>query len=295
MEIIYKIRQINRKFPLKASFEQAVQSKLGRTLGKPKKRKLGFVKSPLRYPGGKSRAVKQILDLLPPNLDTLCSPFLGGGSIELACASKGVKVYAYDIFEPLVNFWQVLLRSQDKLALKVREYHNKLTKAVFYSLQKRYETIRDKIDKAAVYFVLNRSSFSGTTLSGGMSPGHPRFSMSSIERLEKFKIENFTVKNCDFKKSLANHQADFLYLDPPYLNGQKLYGKKGCCHDNFEHESLFQILKSRDGWILSYNDCEIIRDLYSGYKFLQPEWSYGMSANKSSKEVLILSKDFISL
>ena len=59
-----------------------------------------FTKSPLRYPGGKSRAVKQVLALLPSGLDLLCSPFLGGASIELACAGRGIAVRGMIVFSP---------------------------------------------------------------------------------------------------------------------------------------------------------------------------------------------------
>ena len=65
-------------------------------------------KTPLRYPGGKSRAVKHILPLIPEDITELCSPFLGGGSVELAVAERGTTVYAYDIFEPIVWLWNAL-------------------------------------------------------------------------------------------------------------------------------------------------------------------------------------------
>jgi len=59
----------------------------------------------------------------------------------------------------------------------------------------------------------------------------------------------------------------------------------------FDHAQLADLLKSRDGWILSYNDCEEIRDLYNGYRMLAPEWIYGMSNGEASKELIILSRD----
>ena len=61
-------------------------------------------KSPLRYPGGKTRAASNILQYIPKNTKTICSPFLGGGSLELMCANNGMMVKAYDGFEPLVVF-----------------------------------------------------------------------------------------------------------------------------------------------------------------------------------------------
>ena len=248
------------------------------------------VKSPLRYPGGKSRAVKQILKLLPPELDRLCSPFVGGGSVELACAARGVEVRAYDAFEPLVNFWQALLDDAPGLAARVKKHHP-MSKAQFYALQKRYMELKDSRKLAATFFALNRSSFSGTTLCGGMSPDHPRFTKSAIDNLAAFKVKGFQVKMADFKESIPRHKRDFLYLDPPYANGGKLYGDKGDCHEGFDHEGLARLLRKREGWLLSYNNCEKVRSLYQGYQFLTPEWTYGMNANKSSNEVFILSSD----
>jgi DNA adenine methylase len=68
------------------------------------------VKSPLRYPGGKSRAAVYIIDNYIKTPKTVCSPFVGGGSIELELANRGTRVFCYDNFEPLVVFWQELLK-----------------------------------------------------------------------------------------------------------------------------------------------------------------------------------------
>ncbi len=249
-----------------------------------------YQKSPLRYPGGKSRAVKGILSVFPENIERMCSPFLGGGSIELACSSLGIKVYGYDIFSPLIDFWQEVLSNPEEIAERAREYLP-LSRSEFYNLQKAYTSFKDKKERATVFFVLNRSSFSGTTLSGGMSPGHKRFNNSAIERLEKFRDDNLNVSCESFRESLSRHENDFLYLDPPYANGQAIYGDRGDTHKDFDHNGLANILNKRDRWILSYNDCSTIRDLYKDFKFIQLDWTYGMNNSKKSNEVLILSKD----
>lgn len=79
-------------------------------------------KTVLRYPGGKSRAIKSILPYLPSDLKELCSPFFGGGSLEVYLAAQGVKVYGFDIFYPLVNFWQCTIENAEFLAQKVESY-----------------------------------------------------------------------------------------------------------------------------------------------------------------------------
>ena len=248
-------------------------------------------RSPLRYPGGKTRGVEFITSYFPKNLTTLLSPFFGGGSIELSIAAKGTKVIGYDIFLPLVEFWQCLTDHPDKLASEVEKFFP-LPKERFYVLQKTQPYFKTKLERAAVYYILNRSSFSGATLSGGMSPDHPRFTLSSIERLRQHFNPNIKVDLGDFKTSLQKNPGIFTYLDPPYLIKSSLYGKKGNAHKDFDHVGLAEILLKRNQWILSYNDCDEIRNLYKGCKFLMPEWKYGMSENKVSKEILIFSKDY---
>lgn len=247
-------------------------------------------KSPLRYAGGKSRGVSEISNFIPQETKIICSPFLGGGSVELACANNGILVNGYDNFKPLVEFWQCLLTNRNRLAKIIKKYYP-LSRTKFYELQKSQHRPQSKYERAAIFYVLNRSSFSGTTMSGGMSPNHPRFTISSIDRIKHFQIENLHVEHADFKESIKKSKNCLMYLDPPYLINQKLYGKKGSLHEGFDHRGLAEILTKRDNWILSYNDCEAIHELYDDFAFYYPEWKYGMSNNKTSREVLIFSDD----
>jgi len=249
--------------------------------------------SPLRYPGGKTRAVKILLDYIPPPevAPTICSPFFGGGSLELALAKQGRKVHGYDSYKPLVNFWQHALKNAPALADYVRDKYWRLKKDRFYALQKEVPSMPNNIERAAAYFALNRSSFSGCTLSGGMSPGHPRFTESAIDRLANFRVRGLSVKMGDFTRSIPRHEDAFLYLDPPYYLPQRLYGE-GDDHIGFDHEGLAELLRKRERWILSYNDCKHIRALYKEYRIIEPKWIYGMcNGDKRSREILVLSRD----
>ena len=74
--------------------------------GNSKKYKRNFC-SPLRYGGGKTLAVGYILEHLPDDIDKVVSPFMGGGSVEIAIAKElGIDVIAYDIFDLLANYWK---------------------------------------------------------------------------------------------------------------------------------------------------------------------------------------------
>ena len=106
---ISEVREQNALFRLEPLSKQALLDSL-RSNGKlDYKRYLG---SPLRYAGGKSLAVGYVVELLPDNLERLVSPFMGGGSVEIACARElGMEVIAYDIFDILCTYWQVQISS----------------------------------------------------------------------------------------------------------------------------------------------------------------------------------------
>lgn len=277
------------------------------------------MKSPLRYPGGKSRAVKTIMEFIPADCGELCSPFLGGGSIELAVAERGTKVHAYDIFKPLVWFWESLLSTPHQLAEAADSYRvshpdyllrksrkdeelvpvRGLLKEEFHKLREelRTETIHS-LDNAAKFYAINRSSFSGATFSGGFSKraSYARFTDSSIKRIRNFKEPNLTVGHACFKDSIPKHPDAFLYMDPPYLLGEKkekLYGDKGDTHADFDHEGLHEVITKRSNWVLSYNDCAKIRELYKDYEIITAQWAMGMKNIQkkkmgSSSEILII-------
>uniref|UniRef100_B8HSP2 site-specific DNA-methyltransferase (adenine-specific) n=1 Tax=Cyanothece sp. (strain PCC 7425 / ATCC 29141) TaxID=395961 RepID=B8HSP2_CYAP4 len=247
------------------------------------------MRSPLRYPGGKSRAVKTITALIPAEVTQLVSPFFGGGSVELACADRGIEVVGYDLFRPLVAFWKMLLADPKTLAERVQAYYP-LTKAQFYQLQKQHRD-EETAMQGILFFVLNRASFSGTTMSGGCSAASvsERFTQSAIDRLRHCKITNLTVEWGDFKESIQRHPDVFLYLDPPYMIKSTLYGDRGSTHRGFDHLGLYEQLRHRQGWILSYNNCPQVLELYQEYKIIFPDWKYGMSQDKTSKEVLIIN------
>ena len=268
------------------------------------------MKTPLRYPGGKTRAVKHILPHIPDGIDQVCSPFFGGGSVELAIAKRGTRVFGYDKMKQLVWFWQGLCGDNTRLADEVEGLREEYTirngdvvfgcsKDSFHQHRKELKTdsIEFSYEKAAKYYAINRASFSGATFSGGWSEraSYARFTDSSIQRLRDFKAENFTVEYADFEDAMGNHPQAFLYLDPPYkLKGSQnsLYGVDGNLHDSFDHERLCSLLSNRNNWLMSYNDCPEIRDMYKDYEIVEAKWAYGMkNVGKkkmgSSSEILV--------
>ena len=81
--------------------------------------------SPIRYAGGKTKAARLIAGYVPDNVQRMISPFLGGASLEifLAKTRPELEVIGYDIFQPLIEFWNVILTTPHELADALAEYN----------------------------------------------------------------------------------------------------------------------------------------------------------------------------
>ena len=253
------------------------------------------MKSPLRYPGGKTRACKTLDEIINEkgfDKSVVISPFFGGGSFEFfLCNKYGSKLIVNDKFKPLISFWKSVQTRKVELCSELRKLLNVVSKSIFSTMRDTIMEDTDDFIQGYKYFVINRCSFSGATLSGGFSTesSKKRFTESSIKRTEDLNLNDVEFHNLDFETFLKGKKG-LIFLDPPYyLNeNSNLYGKNGDMHENFNHEKLFQVLNKRKNWIMTYNNCDYIRDLYKNYEIREVKWSYGMNASKESSEIVII-------
>tara|TARA_Y100000389_G_scaffold196690_1_gene230055 strand:- start:79 stop:858 length:780 start_codon:yes stop_codon:yes gene_type:complete len=257
--------------------------------------------SPLRYPGGKTRGRKKLDAIFSENFDTqsisrIVSPFFGGGSFELSMHEKYKKpIVANDKFKPLLNFWEQVKTNMNVVIDRISD-NREVSKEKFQEFRKRIMDCQDPVEQAMMYFIINRCSFSGATLSGGFSEtaSTQRFTDSSIERVRRLKLSGVEFHNEDFKTFIPNivKSGDFVFLDPPYFleKGNKLYGNNGDMHEDFDHSGLREVLRGVSLWMLTYNDCDYIRQLYSDEHIIEVDWAYGMNSTKKSSEIVIIHK-----
>ena len=256
--------------------------------------------SPLRYPGGKTRACKKLETIINEHFnlsdfDNLLSPFFGGGSFEFHIQSNyGLNIIANDKFTPLYNFWTICKNNKENLCNKLTKKIDTIDKDEFSSLRSQIMEEKNELNQSIMYFIINRCSFSGATLSGGFSSeaSKKRFTLTSIERIKNLDLRKFSIHNLDFEDFIYNYQdmKSLLFLDPPYYleKASTLYGKNGDMHDTFDHDKLHKCLSTKQNWLMTYNNCEYIKDLYKGYKIIETSWSYGMNKSKKSSEIVII-------
>ncbi len=256
-----------------------------------------LAKSPLRYPGGKSRALKQIIPLLPPNIKEYREPFVGGGSVFFAIRSIFQdRIEAYwinDLNYDLYCFWKHTRDNVDDLVESIgnikREYKN--GRILFNELTKDKDLLSadrellPEFERAVRFFILNRISFSGIVDSGGYSQAayDKRFTDSSIERVKM--ISQYLTKvhiNCgDYPDLLFQEGKNvFIFLDPPYwkTTESKLYGTRGTLHTTFDHERFAENMKKcSHQWLITYDDSPMIRKLFDFADICEWTLQYGMN------------------
>tara|TARA_B100000035_G_scaffold279998_1_gene259949 strand:+ start:910 stop:1800 length:891 start_codon:yes stop_codon:yes gene_type:complete len=260
-------------------------------------------KSPLRYPGGKTRACKILETIMKQhfsisNFNNLISPFFGGGSFEFHIQNNyQLNIIANDKFTPLYNFWNICKNNKENLCIQLNKKIDMIDKDNFTSLREQIMEEKNQLNQSIMYFIINRCSFSGATLSGGFSleASKKRFTKSSIERIQKLDLRKFNIYNFDFEDFINANQdtKNLIFLDPPYYleKASTLYGNNGDMHDTFDHNKLYECLLTKKNWFMTYNNCEYIRNLYKNFKIIETNWSYGMNKSKESSEIVIICQN----
>jgi len=269
------------------------------------------LKTPLRYPGGKSRACTK-LDTYIPDLreyKEYREPFLGGGSVAIHITKKypHLQVWVNDLYEPLVNFWKTLQDDGYALYKRLQELKSRYpdegsAKGLFLEAK---ELVNDDsispLYRACSFYVINKCSFSGLTESSSFSrqASDSNFSMRGIEKLQGYSqiIKDWKITNGRYQELLSDDKSVFTYLDPPYDINSNLYGKKGDMHKSFDHDGFATICDRFVGpQLISYNSSQLIKDRFKDYEVGEFDLTYTMRSvgeymreQKERKELLLFN------
>ena len=296
------------------------------------------MRTPIRYAGGKSRAYDFISSYIPfwPRPKKIISPFMGGGSLEVKWAHEmGIQVEAFDVFDVLTNYWQHQIHHPKRLydILKglepTKEQYDEIKDILLHwdkvqnmfkdwktdYYDRKSESLDDEL--GAAYYWFNHNLSYGPMFLGWFSSIYLKKESlyeNSIERVRDFNCPNLSVKQSSFDKVIPNYKKDFIYADPPYYMEKSednkmfkaIYPNSNFAlhHIHFDHELLRDQLHSHEGkFLLSYNDCDWVRENYKDFKFKTPEWAYSYGQGetrigknkknndpKQSHEILIIKE-----
>lgn len=104
------------------------------------------------------------------------------------------------------------------------------------------------------------------------------------------RLNNVVIENQDFEHILKTYDKNktLFYLDPPYYEAEKYYSDKFAPEDHIRLKEILEKIKGK--FLLSYNDCEYIRNLYNGYNIIEVDRTHNLikkGKKRRYKELII--------
>lgn len=298
-----------------------------RAVGNPAE-EVVFIRTPVSWVGNKTNILHILYALFPLKYERYIEPFGGSGAVLLG-KTKADKFEVYNDFNHnLVNLFQcmrdrplafikelgfltlnarddfVAIRNffeKEKFDTKFLQQELELTSIVLPEIQakeirKLYKKVVTDYDlkRAVMFLKLLRYSYSSSGRSFACQP----FSVCSLFTLiQDFseRLQNAIIENQDFEVLIKHYdrKESFFYCDPPYFTSEYVYE---CGFAWEDHVRLKNTLSQTEGkWLISYNDCEEIRELYQGYECFDFKRVHSMvqkyEAGKEFPEILIGNYD----
>lgn len=261
------------------------------------------LRTPLRYPGGKRKLAGFMSRLILSNGLMGCDyaePYAGGAGLAIELLQRGAvkNLWLNDIDKGIASFWRLLL---DQSGLLCELIENTEVTIDEWVRQKKNIRSEDPILKGFATFFLNRTNRSGI-IKGGVIGGRKqegewkldcRFNKNDlIKRILSIaemrdRIHFYNLDAIDFLDSVIprNTNSILFNLDPPYyVKGAGLYTN---FYKDKDHLKVSKFIRKEDRpWIVSYDNHEFIRSIYSGCKFIEYNLTYTAHRKTVGREIM---------
>lgn len=286
------------------------------------------IKTPVSWMGNKTSILHILYALFPLNYERYIEPFGGSGAVLLG-KKKPDKFEVYnDYNHNLVNLFQCMrdrpvalieeigflnLNSRDdfnrnKEFFKDEKFKDRFIEEEMEKIQLLFDKptadelielmTRRKLDynlrRAAMFLKLLRYSYSSGGKSFACQPMNIRSLFGLIQDVS-IRLNNAVIENQDFEVLIKHYDREntFFYCDPPYYSSEYVYQCGFTWNDHLRLKNT--LANSKGKWLVSYNDCEEIRNLYDGYSFFDFTRLHNMkqriNAGEQFPELLISNYD----
>lgn len=266
--------------------------------------------SPLRYPGGKAQLASYLEQLIEANGlrgSTYYEPYCGGAGAALSLLESDTvdRLFLNDADKRVYSFWRAALTNTDRFVDKI--HATELTIAEWHNQREICNRSSSRLfDMGFATFYLNRCNRSGVLSGAGPIGGFKQEGKWKLDaRFNKIELAKRIAKLSQYKKRISIYCGDaidflkcklprgkerkdcFVYLDPPYVQkGQRLYLN---AYDAEDHRNLGKYLRRQLqlNWIVSYDDCDLVREIYSGFKLRRLNIKYSLQRRREGRELLV--------
>jgi len=256
----------------------------------------------LKWVGGKTQILEQVMALFPKEIKDYHEPFLGGGSVLLAfltAVKNGSikltgKVYASDLNTNLIGLYKNVQSNPDALTAEVKKLTDEFAKCTgstvnrkpatlqeaespesyYYWIRKRFNALpaqeRGSAAASAMFLFMNKTCFRGVYREGPNGFNVPYGHYANPAILDDIRPVSELIKDVvftarPFSESLATVTAtDFVYLDPPYAP-ESTTSFVGYTKDGFNletHKALFELCRKLPRFLMSNAEVKLVKDAF---------------------------------
>ena len=233
----------------------------------------------LKWAGGKSQLLDELLSREPKSYGKYIEPFIGGGALFFALNSKSAVIA--DSNPELINLYKVIASDVESLIKELKTHKN--DEDYFYEMRGIDETKLTPIQAAARTIYLNRTCFNGlyrVNKSGKFNVPfgsyiNPKICDESNLYQVSQSLQGKTIVCGDYKKVLRDHakSGDFIFLDPPYLPISEYSDFKRYTKDQFyedDHKELAEEVNRLCDLgchvVLTNSNHHLVHELYGQYQ-----------------------------
>ena len=268
-------------------------------------------KSPFRYPGGKAYLLPEIgaaIQSSPAKIKYYAEPYAGGAgaAVELLALGLVDKVYLNDADRRIASAWDAILRQSDrfisliestKLDIETWNYYNRIVK--------NPNLAESSLELGFATFFMNRTNRSGIVLGAGPIGGYEqkgdwhlgaRFYRDTMVQRVRWLAERqsqISIANMDGVKFIRSFPArkarkTFFFIDPPYVGaGSRLYLNTMNEEKHAELAKAMERKKSVSSWLMTYDDCPLVRYLYTNFSIERSQIRYSLQRKRTENEIKI--------
>ncbi len=243
--------------------------------------------APFGWVGGKRRLRDEIISIMPPH-SVYVEVF--GGSLNVLWAKPKIQhEIVNDINGDLINLFKVIRTRPTSLSIYLKKML--ISREIFEDIRDKKMIPKNDIERGAFYYYLLSNSFGSMMSHFAMQKGtrRPKDIYKSFETWSK-RLKFTSIESMNFERLIKSYDKEevLFYCDPPYFGTEDYYDNIGVFGKN-EHELLYKTLKDIKGkFLLSYNDCEYIRELYKDFNIINSkeiDYTLGRNVHGKSKKV----------
>lgn len=257
----------------------------------------------LKWAGGKTQLIPEILNYSPTKFNKYIEPFIGGGALFFNLRHE--KSIIADLNEELIISYEQVKNNVHEVISILETYIN--NEDFFYKIRGTNPSTLSECERAARLIYLNKTCFNGLYRVNKLGEFNVPYGKRSGEFLNKASLysaseslRNTKILHLDYKATLSKYakRGDFIFLDPPYqpvgeYSDFKRYTKERFHEsDQVELASIFKQLVLKGCYVLLTNsDHPFILDLYKDFKIVIVDTRRLISSNpntRKGKDIIVL-------